>query len=144
MVDPDAATVDARLYRVDQAVAAVMLLGAFAFGLPVIIPIWAILLGASGFVGPAGAPTLLLIERLLPEQSPARRATEALAPRRMAANSAAVVLAVASVVFFMGWTFFALVLGLVTAGFAAFDAATGQCGAYLIVTRVRHRHRDDA
>lgn len=141
MSSPDAAVVDPRLYRVDQGLAAVALLAAFAFQLPVLLPVWAILLGASGFVGPPGAPTLLLIAWLLPDSPDAEAHAEPLAPRRMAASSATVVLLLATGGLVVGLGWLASLLSLITAGFAAFDAATGLCGAYLLATKAGRRER---
>jgi hypothetical protein len=140
MSDSSAVEVDTRLYRIDQGLAAIALLAAFAFQVAALIPIWAIFLAASGWIGPAGAPTLLLITRVVPFRAEDALTYEPLVPRKMAASSEAIVLALAFGANLIGIGVVGALLTLITAGFCAFDAATGQCSPYLLAGQFR-RHR---
>lgn len=117
--------VDPRPLRFEQALIALLLLGGFAFGAELVIPIATVLLAISGAVGPEREPVAKFFavgvtDRFRPPSE--RMDAQTL---RLAILVQTGVLLVATLIGFVGLEPIAWLLALLVAGVALYDATTG-------------------
>jgi hypothetical protein len=120
-----AGPVDARGDRLAQGLVGVVLLGAYVFGLPWLVPFVALVCLAGALLGPHGDPLFLLYIRLVaPRLGPADNEVPAEAIRAQDAVLAAIG-AAATLLFLLGATPFGWVLAIAGAIVAIVAATTG-------------------
>lgn len=120
-----AGPVDARGDRLAQGLSGVLLLAAYVFGVPWIVPIIAVFCLAGALLGPHGDPFLALYLRLVaPRLGPAEIEVPATTVRAQDALLAGLGLA-ASLLFLLGATPFGWVLAILAAIIAIIAATTG-------------------
>lgn len=117
--------IDVRGTRFDDGVIALALLAGFAFRFAWVIPIAALLTAIGAAFGPGGAPLVRGFSQLVAGQL--REATTFVEPAewRFGVMLEAAVLALATLLVFLGLTAVAWLFGLAVAAAAALNAATG-------------------
>ena len=127
MPDPEPAAFDERSVRLAQGALGIVLLAAFVFRIPLLVPIAAVneLVGAAA--GPQAAPFHLAYRALLRDRLPARDALAPVAPDGIRAQHvlAVVLLGVASLAFLVGVDVVGWLLTLLEAGIAVTEATLG-------------------
>lgn len=119
--------IDPRGPRFNQAVVTVLLLGAFVFEQPLVVPAVALVLLAGAALGPRWGPFLLVYSQLIRPRLGPPTELEDPRPPRFAAAFGAVVLSVATAALLAGFGVVGWTLTLVVAVLAGLAAATGIC-----------------
>ena len=127
MPDPEPAAFDERSVRLAQGALGIVLLAAFVFRIPLLVPIAAIneLVGAA--VGPQAAPLYLAYRALLRDRLPTRGAVAPVAADGIRAQHilAVVLLGVAALAFLVGVDVVGWLFTLLQAGVAVTEATLG-------------------
>jgi hypothetical protein len=131
-VNDRADAVDARIDRLVQSTVGVILLAAFVFGFPVVLPALALLLGAGGLAGPPANVFHWAYSRGLAGRLPPDDATVPYETVRAQDLLGAAILVVASGAYAIGLGPVAWLLAVAEAGIAIVAATTGlHLGEYI-------------
>lgn len=128
---------DGRMFRFDEAVAAVALLGGFVFHLWYVIPLWAVVL-ALGAADVRYGPFLRLWTDVVSRRVGRPPTLEDPRPTRFAYAALAAVLAVATALSVLGLGLLAWLLALLVAAHCAVHATTGINLALRVRARIEH------
>jgi len=132
--------IDPRGPRFNQAVLAVALLSAFLLDVPLVVPVFAVVLFLGAAFGPRYGPFLALFRVAIRPRLGPPGELEDPRPPRFAASLGVVFLAAATVALASGATGVGWALALLVAALAALAATTGVCigcEVYLLAARRR-------
>jgi hypothetical protein len=133
--------IDPRAARCSGGVMAFTLLAGFVFGLGWVIPVWLVLRLLTALLPPAFDPATTLYELLLAPRLRPPAMWEDPAPLRFAALCEAGVLAVGSMLLWIGIDVLAWVAALGAAASGALLAVADHCLGCELHERFEHRHR---